>query len=77
MIYYLRYTLVLIETTANSGVKRHDESLAGHTEPVEGLGWPPPRSYPVRECLLVILNEEYCHRQFAERDLDALQARGT
>jgi hypothetical protein len=54
-----------------------DESLAGHTEPVEGLGWPPPRSFPVRECLLVILNEEYCHRQFAERDLDALQARGT
>jgi hypothetical protein len=54
-----------------------DESLAGHTEPVEGLGWPPPRSFPVRECLLVILNEEYCHRQFAERDLDALQPRGT
>ena len=54
-----------------------DESLAGHTEPVEGLGWPPPRSFPVRECLLVTLNEEYYHRQFAERDLDALQARGT
>jgi hypothetical protein len=54
-----------------------DESLAGHTEPVEGPGWPPPRRFPVRECLLVTLNEEWYHRQFAERDLDALQARGT
>ena len=36
-------------------------------------GWPPPRSYPVRDCLLVVLNEEWQHRQFAERDLDALE----
>jgi DinB superfamily/Pentapeptide repeats (8 copies) len=49
-----------------------DERLAGSTEPVEGPGWPRPRSYPVRECLDVILNEEWWHRQFAERDLDAL-----
>src|SRR5215210_5278225 len=50
-----------------------DESLAAQTEPVEGPGWPPPRSsFPVRECLLTVLNEEWCHRQFAERDLDAL-----
>src|SRR5687767_9578400 len=26
-----------------------DETLAGHTEPVEGPGWPKPRSYPVRD----------------------------
>ena len=52
-----------------------DESLAGHTEPVEGPGWPPPRSYPVRECLLCILNEEWEHRLYAERDLDVLTAR--
>ena len=52
-----------------------DESLAAHTEPVEGDGWPPPRSFEVRECLLVVLNEEWHHRQFAERDLDALEAR--
>jgi hypothetical protein len=50
-----------------------DESLNGHTEPVEGPGWPEPRSYPVRECLLVILNEEWEHRLYAERDLDQLQ----
>ncbi len=50
-------------------------ALDGHTEPVEGPGWPQPRSYPVRECLLCILNEEWEHRLYAERDLDALQAR--
>ena len=50
-----------------------DESLRGQTEPVEGPGWPEPRSYPVRECLLVILTEEWEHRLYAERDLDALE----
>jgi hypothetical protein len=50
-----------------------DESLAADTEPVEAAGWPPPRSFPVRECLLVVLNEEWHHRLFAERDLDALE----
>lgn len=48
------------------------EQLDGHTEPVEGPGWPPPRQYPVRECLLTVLNEEWEHRLYAERDLDAL-----
>jgi uncharacterized damage-inducible protein DinB len=51
-------------------------SLDRHTEPVEGPGWPRPRSYPVRECLLVVLNEEWEHRLYAERDLGALEARG-
>jgi predicted metal-dependent peptidase len=32
-------------------------SLVAHTEP----------------CLLIVLNEEWHHRQFAERDLDALE----
>jgi hypothetical protein len=27
----------------------------------------------VREVLLVVLNEAWCHRKFAERDLDALE----
>ncbi len=54
-----------------------DAWLDGHTEPVEGPGWPQPRSYPVRECLLCILNEEWEHRLYAERDLDALQARSS
>ena len=51
-------------------------SLDGRTDPVEGPGWPESRSYPVRECLLCILNEEWEHRLYAERDLDALEARG-
>ena len=52
-----------------------EASLNGQTEPVEGPGWPEPRSYPVRECLLCILNEEWEHRLYAERDLDALEGR--
>jgi hypothetical protein len=51
-------------------------SLAASTEPVDVPGWPPPgRSFPVSECLLTVLNEEWHHRLFAERDLDALEAR--
>src|SRR5215469_8846364 len=45
-----------------------DASLGDQTTPVHAPGWPPPRSFPVRECLLVILNEEWHHRRFAERD---------
>ncbi|WP_343950130.1 pentapeptide repeat-containing protein, partial [Spirilliplanes yamanashiensis] len=52
-----------------------DEALAGHTEPVEAPGWPGPRSYAVRDCLSIILNEEYEHRLYAERDLAVLEAR--
>jgi hypothetical protein len=52
-----------------------DESLTRETEPVEAPGWPPPRRFPVRECLLVVLNEEWNHRVFAERDLAVLMAR--
>jgi uncharacterized protein YjbI with pentapeptide repeats len=50
------------------------QSLDAETKPVQGPGWPPPRSFPVRECLLVILNEEWEHRLYAERDLAALEA---
>ena len=51
-----------------------DESLSAHTAPVDAPGWPPPESFPVSECLLTVLNEEWHHRLFAERDLDALEA---
>ena len=40
-----------------------------------GAGWPEPVSYPVQECLLCILNEEWHHRLYAERDLDSLEPR--
>jgi uncharacterized protein YjbI with pentapeptide repeats len=52
-----------------------DATLASDTVPVEGPGWPEPRGYPVRECLLTILNEEWWHRQFALRDLAVLEQR--
>jgi DinB superfamily len=54
-----------------------DESLDSNTTPVECPGWPPPRSFPVRECLLVVLSEEWEHRLYAERDLAALEARSS
>lgn len=52
-----------------------DESLNATTDPVDGPGWPQPISFPVRECLLCILNEEWEHRRYAERDLAVLAAR--
>jgi len=50
-----------------------DATLASDTVAVEGPGWPENRSFPVRECLLTILNEEWWHRQFALRDLALLE----
>lgn len=50
------------------------ESLDAHTTPVEAPGWPPPQSFVVRKCLLVVLNEEWEHRRYAERDLNSLEA---
>ena len=31
--------------------------------------------FPLIECLCIVLNEEWDHRLYAERDLDALEAR--
>lgn len=53
-----------------------DERLAEDTEPVEGPGWPESRAYPVKDCLDVLINEEWWHRQFAERDLAVLESSG-
>lgn len=55
--------------------KLDDDTLAADTVAVEAPGWPEQRSYPVRECLLTLLNEEYWHRQFAIRDLAVLEER--
>jgi hypothetical protein len=51
-----------------------DESLGTKTTPVEGPGWPPPVSFPVRDCVGCIVREEWEHRLYAERDLDVLEA---
>src|SRR3954470_23683649 len=53
-----------------------DEQLDLRTEPLVSPGWPDEgESFAVRECLLVVLNEEWCHRMYAERDLAVLEAR--
>jgi DinB superfamily/Pentapeptide repeats (8 copies) len=51
------------------------EKLDSDTEPVVAPGWPPSRSFVVRECLRCILNEEWEHRLYAERDLTVLEKR--
>ena len=53
-----------------------DDVLGGQTDPVPPPGYPPAGSYPVRRCLGAILSEEWLHRQYAERDLAALEQRG-
>ncbi len=45
-------------------------STVSRTEP----GWPQLEDFPVRECLLIVLNEEWEHRRYAERDLAAVEA---
>lgn len=51
-----------------------DERLDETTPPCVGAGWPREGdTFPVRECLSIVLNEEWWHRRFAERDLAALQ----
>lgn len=52
-----------------------DERLAGHTEPVDAPGWPPAHAFEWGEPLRVVLNEEWWHRRYAERDLAVLAER--
>jgi uncharacterized damage-inducible protein DinB len=52
-----------------------DDALGGQTYPVPPPGYPPPGSYPVRRCLRTIVNEEWLHRLYAERDLATLGQR--
>jgi DinB superfamily/Pentapeptide repeats (8 copies) len=39
-------------------------------------GWPRMENFPLKDCLLIVLNEEWQHRLYAERDLDRLQKPG-
>jgi DinB superfamily/Pentapeptide repeats (8 copies) len=49
-----------------------DDELATDVTRLEP-GWPRLENFPVKECLLIVLNEEWQHRLYAERDLDALE----
>ncbi|MGD0852562.1 MAG: DinB family protein [Acidimicrobiales bacterium] len=51
------------------------DTLDAQTTPVDAPGWPPPKEYPIRRCLLIVLNEEWQHRLYAERDFDILDDR--
>jgi uncharacterized damage-inducible protein DinB len=53
-----------------------DEQLGERTPPLVGPGWPDEGdTFLVSECLRVVLNEEWSHRMFAERDLAVLEGR--
>ena len=52
-----------------------DEKLAGMTEPVMEPGYPESESFAVQRCLQAVVNEEWLHRLYAERDLAILEAR--
>jgi hypothetical protein len=49
-----------------------DEQLRGQVTRTEP-GWPQEESFPVLECLRIVLSEEWEHRLYAERDLNALE----
>ncbi len=49
-----------------------DEQLAAEVTRTEP-GWPRVENFPVKECLRIVVNEEWEHRLYAERDLTALK----
>ena len=54
-----------------------DEQLDVSGAPLAGPGWPDEGTVLTpRRCLRVVLNEEWWHRRYAERDLTVLEARG-
>jgi hypothetical protein len=50
-----------------------DEKLASQVSNTEP-GWPRADAFPFKECLLIVLDEEWQHRRYAERDLAKLDA---
>jgi DinB superfamily/Pentapeptide repeats (8 copies) len=50
-----------------------DEQFAGMTQPVAEPGYPERESFPLLRCLQAVLDEEWQHRLYAERDLDTLE----
>jgi hypothetical protein len=50
-----------------------DERLEEMTEPVLEPGYPASERYLVRRCLSAVVNEEWLHREYAERDLAVLE----
>jgi hypothetical protein len=49
-----------------------DEQLSATVSCTEP-GWPQLENFPLRQCLFIVVNEEWEHRLYAERDLSALE----
>jgi uncharacterized protein YjbI with pentapeptide repeats len=49
-----------------------EEQLASTVTMTEP-GWPQLEKFPLNQCLRIVLNEEWEHRSYAERDLAALE----
>jgi hypothetical protein len=61
-------------------VKRRDRFAHRRTALVPGSqtepGWPQSEAMPFKACLAIVLNEEWEHRRYADRDLTVLGAPG-
>lgn len=69
-----------LRRSRQAGVRRvveglTEESLAAEATPPDDDGWPSRRGFTVKDCLSIVLNEEYWHRTYAERDLAVLEER--
>lgn len=52
-----------------------EDTLASEATPPDDGGWPAPRGFTVKQCLGIVLKEEFWHRTYAERDLATLESR--
>jgi hypothetical protein len=48
-------------------------TVVSRTEP----GWPQIEQFPFKDCLLIVIKEEWEHRLFAERDLGQVEGSTT
>ncbi len=59
--------------TVRDFLQQLTEDTLNSEHTVEGPGWPPPGDYLVQTCLRIVLNEEWQHRLYAERDFDIIE----
>jgi hypothetical protein len=58
----------MVRTVIEGLTSEQLDSTVTRTEP----GWPQLENFPLKRCLRTVLNEEWEHRSYAERDLTAL-----
>jgi hypothetical protein len=59
----------MVRDTIEALTDEHLDSRVTRAEP----GWPAMTDFPLKKCLHIVLNEEWEHRLYAERDLTALE----